>query len=196
MKTLLKTTLLLAVCAACAHKDKSDTPATSAATTADVAPAIPQVSTAQALMKPGKKQKIKGIVHFTQVGDKVKIEAMVEKLKPGPHGIHIHETGDCTLPDFKSAGGHFNPGKASHGSLESAARHIGDLGNIVADKRGNAKISIEAPGLTLNGAESIVGKALVIHDKADDLKSDPAGNSGDRIACGVIETNAAPATTP
>jgi Cu-Zn family superoxide dismutase len=188
MKNLLKTTLILAVCAACSHKETtSQTPPPVA--TSDPTSVAANIGTAQALMKPGKNQKTKGIVHFTQVGDKLKIEAMLEKLKPGPHGIHIHETGDCSAADFASAGGHYNPGQSHHGSLDSSERHAGDLGNITANAKGSAKISMEVSGLSLGGANNIVGKALVVHGKADDFKSQPAGNSGDRVACGVIEAN-------
>ena len=183
----------MALCAACVHKETSSTPAETASNEEKAqTPVAKQAeeqgpSSAQAVMKPAKNQKSKGIVHFTQSGDKIKIEAMLEGLKPGPHGFHIHETGDCSSVDFKSAGGHFNPSHKSHGAADGAERHGGDLGNIVADSKGKAKLTVEAASLSMSGAQSIIGRAIVLHAGPDDLKSQPAGNSGDRIACGVIE---------
>lgn len=188
MKKLIATSILVVVCAACAHKDQPAEAPAALTTDPTVAatPAVSSVTTAQALMKPGKNQKTQGILHFTQHGDKMKIQGMLEKLKPGPHGIHIHETGDCSAPDFSSAGGHYNPGHSGHGSLSSAERHAGDLGNITANSKGSAKVSLEVTTVSLG---AIVGKALVVHASADDFKTQPSGNSGDRIACGVIEAN-------
>lgn len=181
----------MAMCAACAHKDT--TPETAAAPVAAEAAATPverSVTMAQSVMKPGKNQKIRGIIHYTQMGDKVKIEGVLEKLKPGPHGLHIHDKGDCSAADFTSAGGHFNPTQATHGAMDSAEHHAGDLGNIVADRKGRAKISLEASALSMSGATNgIVGKSLVVHAAQDDYKTQPSGNSGDRVACGVIEAN-------
>lgn len=143
---------------------------------------------AQAVLKVSGKSKIKGIVHFTEEGESIKIETMVDGLKPGPHGFHIHEVGDCSKVDFSSAGGHFNPTHANHGALDSKARHGGDLGNLMADNKGKANATLLVTGLTLKpGANSIIGKSVIIHQDKDDLKSQPAGNSGPRIACGVIE---------
>jgi len=185
MKNLLYTSIItVALCVACASKETTQ-PVTPAATPAPTPE--PGPTAAQATMKPAKKQKAKGVVHFTQSGDKVKVEAMLEGLKPGPHGFHIHETGDCSAADFASAGGHFNPGHKAHGAPDAAEKHEGDMGNITADKKGKAKLTIELSGVSLGGPESIVGKAVIIHEKADDMKTPPAGNAGARLACGVIE---------
>jgi Cu-Zn family superoxide dismutase len=188
MKILTTTTIIaIALCAACAHKDsnQSSTAVQPVATPAPVEKTGP--SAAQATLKAAKKQKVKGVVHFTQSGDKVKVEAMLEGLKPGPHGFHIHENGDCSAADFASAGGHFNPAKHEHGAPDAAASHEGDMGNIIADKKGKAKFSMEFPNMKLGGDGAIVGKALIVHEKPDDLKTQPTGNAGGRIACGVIE---------
>lgn len=186
MKNLIYTSIITVVlCAACAHKEKQPAPE-AAATAAKPAEEQGPLS-AQAVMKPAQKQKAKGVVHFTQSGDTVKVEAMLEGLKPGPHGFHIHEKGDCSAPDFSSAGGHFNPGNKQHGSHEAAEKHIGDMGNITADAKGKAKITLELSKATIGGAEGILGKAVIVHEKADDFKTQPTGNSGGRVACGVIE---------
>ncbi|MGZ3744620.1 MAG: superoxide dismutase family protein [Pseudobdellovibrionaceae bacterium] len=194
MKNILSTAIFtIALCAACAHKDIHQ-PSSDNATDEHQAhpPTAKPVEdqgpfSAQATIKPAKKQKAKGLVHFTQTDDKVKVEAMLEGLKPGPHGFHIHEKGDCSAPDFSSAGGHFNPTHKAHGGLEAAEKHSGDMGNIIADAKGKAKLTLELSGVTIGGPEGILGKALIIHENADDLKTQPTGNAGGRIGCGVIE---------
>jgi len=123
-------------------------------------------------------------------GDGVRIMGEVSGLTPGDHGIHIHMTGKCDAPDFASAGGHFNPTSAKH-SLNTQGGHAGDLGNLTVESSGSAKIDMTVAGVTMrgDGANSLFkegGTALVIHANADDLKSDPAGNAGGRVACGVI----------
>ena len=134
-----------------------------------------------------------GTAKITSTKDGVKIAVNVEQLPPGEHGIHIHTVGKCEGPAFASAGGHFNPSGAHHGmsNAQDPRPHLGDLPNLVVDKSGKAKTTVVAKGVTLgDGANSLFhdgGTALVIHAKADDLMSDPSGNSGDRIACGVIE---------
>jgi Cu-Zn family superoxide dismutase len=130
--------------------------------------------------------KVSGTVTFTKSGDEVEVTGDIENLTPGPHGFHIHDKGDCSAPDAVSAGPHFNPTHQHHGGPDTAERHSGDLGNIEADKSGKAHVHWKGK-LSLAGNDSIIGKSLVVHEKADDLKSDPAGNSGARIACGVIE---------
>lgn len=134
-----------------------------------------------------------GTAKITSTKDGVKIAVNVDHLTAGEHGIHIHNVGKCEGPAFTSAGGHFNPTTAHHGmnNAQDPHPHLGDLPNLVVDKGGKAKTTFVAKGVTLgDGANSLFhdgGTALVIHAKADDLMSDPSGNSGDRIACGVIE---------
>jgi len=134
-----------------------------------------------------------GTAKITSAKDGVKIAVNVNQLPAGEHGIHIHNVGKCEGPAFTSAGGHFNPTSAHHGmgNTQVPHPHLGDLPNLVVDKDGKAKTTFIAKGVTLgDGANSLFhdgGTALVIHAKADDLMSDPSGNSGDRIACGVIE---------
>ena len=134
-----------------------------------------------------------GSAKITAAGKSVKIAVTVSQLTPGEHGIHIHTVGKCEAPGFTSAGGHFNPTSAHHGShnTQDPHPHLGDLMNLTVDQKGSAKATFVAKGVTLgDGAESLFhegGTSLVIHAKADDMMSDPSGNSGDRIACGVIE---------
>jgi len=127
-----------------------------------------------------------GAVTFSQTDNGVRIIADVGGLKPGKHGFHIHEHGNCSSSDASSAGGHYNPTNKKHGGPDSEERHLGDLGNLDANGSGFAHYDRIDSNLSLNGDMSIIGKSIVIHADEDDLKTDPAGNSGKRIACGVI----------
>ena len=130
---------------------------------------------------------IKGTVEFKETDDGVEVTANLEGLKKGDHGFHIHEKGDCSAPDAKSAGGHFNPSNHKHGAPDAAEHHEGDLGNITAGKDGKATATMTIKGVTLKeGDTSIVGKGFIIHAKKDDMKTQPTGNAGDRVGCGVI----------
>jgi superoxide dismutase, Cu-Zn family len=134
------------------------------------------------------KDKIKGTVTFVQRQENVRVLIDVDGLTPGKHGIHIHEKTDLSDPELKGAGGHWNPEGHHHGEPNKGMHHAGDLGNITADDKGKAKVELSISGITVNGEKNgVVGHSIVIHEKEDDLKSDPAGNSGARIAGGVIE---------
>ena len=104
------------------------------------------------------------------------------------HGFHIHEKGDCSAADASSAGPHFNPSAAPHGKAESGAHHAGDMDNVVANAEGVVNLDVHVSGVTLGGgaANDIAGRALVVHAAPDDYTSQPAGNAGARVACGVI----------
>jgi len=131
---------------------------------------------------------VTGTVSFTEQGEGVHVFAMVSGLTPGPHGFHIHENGDCSAPDGSSAGGHFNPTGMPHGAPDAEQHHVGDMGNIVADEAGNANYESILPGLTLGeGPNSIVGRGVIVHADADDMTTQPTGNAGARLACGVIQ---------
>ncbi|RAL24287.1 superoxide dismutase [Thermoflavimicrobium daqui] len=133
-----------------------------------------------------------GTIELKQVSEGVELRIAAEQLPPGSHGFHIHEIGKCEVPHFKSAGGHFNPTDKKHGKHSSQGAHAGDLENLVVDSQGKVTKSQVITGVTLEKgkAQSLLkdqGTALVIHEKADDYKTDPAGDSGSRIACGVIK---------
>ena len=130
--------------------------------------------------------KVAGTVTFTKVGDEVQVVADITGLTPGKHGFHLHEKGDCSAPDAASAGAHFNPTQHKHGGPATAEHHEGDLGNLEADASGKAHVDWKGK-MSLSGANSIIGKSVVVHEKEDDLKTDPSGNSGARQACGAIE---------
>jgi len=129
---------------------------------------------------------VNGMVYFAEVPGGVRIAAKVTGLKPGEHGFHIHEQGDCSALDGSSAKGHFNPSNKDHGHHSSEERHGGDMPNMVANEQGEASYSGELKGVTFNGPTGILGRGIVIHADPDDYKSQPAGNSGRRMACGVI----------
>ena len=126
-----------------------------------------------------------GEVRFYKVEGGVRVVARLEGLTPGIHGFHLHEKGDCSAPDATSAGGHYNPDGSPHGRPEAAAaqRHAGDLGNIEAGPNGKATLDRVDPILVY---ENLVGLAVLVHAKADDLTSQPAGNAGPRVGCGAI----------
>jgi Cu-Zn family superoxide dismutase len=146
---------------------------------------------ATAVLAPTKGNSVSGTVNFTQKGDVVLVEARINGLKPnGSNGIHVHEKGNCSAGDASSAGGHFNPSSSQHGGAAGATRHGGDLGNLKADASGYAQMSIEVSGISLGtGSDSITGRAVIVHAGADDFKTQPSGNSGARVACGLISKN-------
>lgn len=129
----------------------------------------------------------RGEVTFTKEAGGVHVVGSFSGLAYGEHGFHIHEKGDCSAPDATSAGGHFNPASKPHAAREAAARHAGDLGNLKADPYGLARVDFVDATLSLSGPDSIVGRAVIIHEKADDFTTQPTGNAGARQACGVIE---------
>ena len=137
------------------------------------------------ILKPMSKSNVKGTIWFVQTGHKVMIKGEVTGLKEGKHGFHIHEFGDLTDAKGMSTGGHFNPTNKKHGKPSDEERHVGDLGNIVADKDGKAKINMTDSVISLHGKHSIVGRAVVIHEDEDDF-GQPVGHAGNRLAAGVV----------
>jgi|JI7StandDraft_1071085.scaffolds.fasta_scaffold383144_1 Cu-Zn family superoxide dismutase len=132
-----------------------------------------------------------GTVRFVQNGDKVQVTGEVKGLKPGAeHGFHVHEKGDCSSGDGMSTGGHFNPTGTAHGQHGHGTHHVGDLPSLMADAQGVAKVNFTSTTLTLKpGTTSIMDKGLIVHRDPDDYKTQPTGNSGPRVACGVIRAS-------
>jgi superoxide dismutase, Cu-Zn family len=142
---------------------------------------------AVAILKPAAGGKVAGTIGFAKVDGGVRVSGKVTGLTPGSHGFHVHEKGDCSAADFTSAGGHFNPTGDPHAAPTEAKRHAGDMGNIEADKDGVADINYVDSKLSFDGATSVVGKGVIVHEKADDMKTQPTGAAGARVACGVVE---------
>lgn len=130
---------------------------------------------------------VSGRVTFTQVDGGVQVSAVINRLQPGLHGFHLHEIGQCQ-DEGAAAGGHYNPNGSPHGAPDASAgqRHVGDLGNLEASASGMAKYSRVDNVMTFDGPNSILGRAVIIHAGADDLTSQPSGNAGARVACGII----------
>lgn len=164
--------VLMAAIVACAHADAMHSGG--------------QVEQAVAVLHPTQGNDVSGLVMFTQTADGVRITAAVEGLKPGKHGFHIHEFGDCSAPDATSAGGHYNPDGHPHAGPDRMPRHMGDMGNLDAGRDGRAGYERTDDYITLNGPKSIVGHAVIVHAGEDDLTTQPTGAAGARQACGVI----------
>jgi Cu-Zn family superoxide dismutase len=144
--------------------------------------------TAHAVLKD-KDGKEVGKVDFTDTPSGVLMRLDLTAVPPGEHALHLHTVGKCEPPDFKSAGGHFNPDETKHGLLSDEGPHAGDLPNIYVPESGKITIEVLAPLVSLSGERALLdddGTAIVIHDGADDALTDPAGNAGERIACGVV----------
>src|SRR4051794_18778862 len=133
---------------------------------------------ATASLAPTKGNQAAGTVAFVQRGSVVYVDAHISGLSPGLHGFHVHEKADCRAADGASAGGHFNPAGAPHPGPDSASKHAGDLGNITADANGTAVYRVQVTGISLGTADdSIIGRAVIVHANADDLRTQPAGNA-------------------
>jgi len=127
-----------------------------------------------------------GTAKFTQNGNEVVLDLEVNKLTPGIHAVHIHEKGDCSAPDGSSAGGHWNPGNHDHGKWGGNSHHMGDIGNLVANHEGKAKLSFKTDKWCLDCVEeskNLMGKGLIIHAGKDDFQTQPTGNAGGRVGC-------------
>jgi Cu-Zn family superoxide dismutase len=220
MKTLALALLIpVAICTACSQTEEPpevsapatvDTPADAPATGAASAPArtdvspppaanspptgaspVPPPATARVSLTSAAGSMVKGDLTLSSEGVAILIRGEITGLTPGKeHGFHVHEVGACALPDFASAGDHFNPTKDPHGGPKSKSRHLGDMPNAKADDSGRATVDVRLEGATLidkdGGPNDILGKALVVHAMPDDYKTQPSGGSGARVACGVI----------
>jgi Cu-Zn family superoxide dismutase len=165
-------------------------PAIAPPATATPAPAADDSKAARAVLAPATGSNEQGTLTLQQGNGAVMISGEITGLTASTeHGFHVHETGVCTLPDFKSAGEHFNPGNAKHGGPQASGQHLGDMPNIKADAQGRAIVEVTINGATLKdgGKNDLLGKALVVHAMPDDYVTQPSGGSGARIACGVIQ---------
>jgi superoxide dismutase, Cu-Zn family len=166
--------------------------ATAAAQMAPAAPASPAkppggpVTRAVAVLHPAKDGAVAGLLTFVKATPGVKITGRITGLAAGTHGFHIHEFGDCSAADFSSAGGHYNPTGHQHAGPAEARRHIGDMGNVEAAADGVAAVDYTDPRLRFDGAHGILGRGVIVHANPDDFKTQPTGNAGGRLACGVI----------
>lgn len=140
-------------------------------------------------LEPKSGSTVTGTATFTEKNGKVAFEAKLTGLAPGVHAIHIHEKADCSAADASSAGGHWNPTFKKHGKWGSVEYHKGDIGNFTADPSGNAKISLTTDEWCIgcgDETKDILGKGLIVHEKADDFTTQPTGNAGGRQACSAI----------
>ncbi len=144
------------------------------------------ITKAICILHPTKGNAVMGRVTFEVVKGGIRVSGHLSGLTPGKHGFHVHEYGDCSADDGTSTGGHFNPTAMPHGGRLSAKRHVGDLGNIDADQNGVADFSFVDSIISLSGRNSIIGRGIIVHEKEDDLMSQPTGAAGARVACGVI----------
>ncbi len=192
-RSLVALTVAAALLAGCGKRDEAatpaaDTPATTVAPAPAEAPAPAVMASAQ--LAPTQGHTASGTPNIQTEGEALHISGRLEGLPPnGEFGFHIHEKGDCSAPDASSAGGHFNPANAPHGNPQGGTHHAGDMLNAKSDAEGVAQVDAVSTGVSLAAGEpnDARGKAIVLHEKADDYATQPSGNSGARIACGVIQ---------
>lgn len=154
---------------------------------AATAAASEEIKRAIAVVHPTEGNDVSGTVEFTEVDEGIRIVAEIHGLKPNTqHGFHVHERGDCSDPKAERAGGHFNPDNASHGAPDDEERHVGDLANIQADENGVGQYERIDRTLSFSGDSNVVGRAVIVHEGEDDLESQPTGDAGARLGCGVI----------
>ncbi|HYK43388.1 MAG TPA: superoxide dismutase family protein [Thermoanaerobaculia bacterium] len=173
----------------CASGGASGTTAASGGTSSPAAASAASAASARATLESRSGSTVTGTATFTELSSGgVRVRVHVENAPPGTHGLHVHEKGDCSDPEAKSAGGHFNPGGMPHAGPMADKRHAGDLGNIEIGANGKGDLDVRTDLLTVkSGPNSVVGKAVIFHEKADDLATQPTGNAGGRLACGVVQ---------
>lgn len=188
MTTTRMTLMLLAACAlvACERTENSGNGQGEADETPAVSDERSSSGRAMARLVATNGNRANGEVEFATVSGGVEVTATLTAVSPGRHGFHIHTVGDCSADDASSAKGHFNPGSKRHGAPDDAEHHAGDLGNVTADEDGRVRFRETFADLSLDGEKGIVGRAVILHSGADDFESQPSGDAGARVACGVI----------
>ena len=137
--------------------------------------------------QPNPQSPVQGTLNFSEVRGIVSVNGTITGLTPNArHAFHVHEKGDCSKPDFTSAGSHYNPTNQPHGAWDGAKHHVGDMPQLMADASGTAQVSFNSQSLKLRGVNSIIGKSVIVHRDPDDVNHQPVGNAGPRRACGVI----------
>lgn len=193
MKYLVSVCAAAALLTACGKKDEAPAPGDEQATATPSTPPVttpePSATSANVQLAATQGHSVTGTLTVVPMGDGVHLTGTLQGLAPnGEFGFHIHEKGDCSAPDASSAGAHFNPAGLAHGNPQEGAHHAGDMMNAKSDAQGAAQINMHVDGLSLGdgGGSDVIGKAVVVHEKADDYKTQPSGDSGARVACGVI----------
>lgn len=182
---------LLAACASTAPTASTAATASAASTPAPLATRS-TVERASVVLAPASASLVSGKLTLMAMGSGVHLTGEIGGLAPGStHAIHIHEKGDCSAADATSAGGHFNPAAKAHGRVGHGAHHGGDMDNIVANGEGVASVNVHAAGVVLGGGagNDVIGRAVIVHAAADDYTTQPTGNAGARVACGVIKVS-------
>lgn len=155
--------------------------------TDEIVEEYPQVEQAVAVVHPTDGSEAEGVVIFTETDEGVLVEATISGLEPESlHGFHVHEYGDCRAGDAESAGGHYNPTDMPHAGPTDEERHMGDMGNLPSDEDGVATLEYVDEKIVLSGINSVVGYAVIVHAEQDDLETQPTGDAGARLGCGVI----------
>ena len=146
---------------------------------------------AVAVLQSKSDSKVTGKAVFHEANGKVTLDVMLEGAEPGQHAVHLHEKGDCSAPDGASAGGHWNPTNENHGKWGTAPFHRGDIGVVEVGADGKGKLTLSTDLWTIGGAPEtdVIGKAVIVHAKTDDFTTQPTGNAGGRVACGVVEAS-------
>ena len=144
---------------------------------------------AKAMIEARSGSAVSGVAAFSMHDGRVTLELKLGGLTPGSHAVHLHEVGDCSAPDGKSAGGHWNPSHAAHGKWDDEPFHLGDIGNVEAGADGRAQLSLTTANWSIGtgAANDIVGTAIIVHEKEDDFMTQPTGGAGGRVGCGVVQ---------
>ena len=174
---------ILALLPACGSKEEAPAPAAAPEPVVEEAGPLAAV----AVLKPRADSEASGTITFTETAGGVEVVADIARVSPGLHGIHLHAVGDCSAEDFTSTGGHFNPTDAPHGGPTDSVRHAGDFGNVEIGEDGAGRLKLVTDMLTVaDGPNTVVGRAVILHEGEDDLESQPTGAAGGRLACGVV----------